>query len=173
MAGSLIKIDEEIVTSAVNSISLTGIDSTYDVYSVVYHSLNADSTLSLQLRCLESGTPNTTSNYDRATKVLLTNSAFANQSQVNQSLINFSSVTTSSLYKGQGLLYIFNANNSSEYTFFTIEEGKQTGVNAGEGKQGGAVFTVASSVNGVQIGVLSSPSNNLTGGTFTLYGLKK
>ena len=32
MAGSLIKIDEEIVTSAVASVTLTGIDSTYDSY---------------------------------------------------------------------------------------------------------------------------------------------
>ena len=168
MAGQLVQVATETVTSAVNSISLTGIDSN-DVYMVAYHSTNADSTLGIELRCLESGTPNTTSNYDRATKVLLTNSAFANQSSTNLSSIVFSSVTTSSLYKGQGLLYIFNANNSSEYTFFTIEVGKQTGTNAGEGKQGGGVFTVASSVNGVQIGVLSSPSNNLTSGTFTLY----
>ena len=35
MAGSLIKIDEEIVSSAVASVTLTGIDSTYDVYQVV------------------------------------------------------------------------------------------------------------------------------------------
>ena len=34
MAGSLIKIDEEIVSSAVSSVSLLGIDSTYDVYMV-------------------------------------------------------------------------------------------------------------------------------------------
>jgi hypothetical protein len=37
MAGSLIKIDEEIVTSAVASVSLLGIDSTYDVYMVKYY----------------------------------------------------------------------------------------------------------------------------------------
>ena len=39
MAGSLIKIDEEIVTSAVASVTLTGIDSTYDVYMVKYNKL--------------------------------------------------------------------------------------------------------------------------------------
>ena len=36
MAGSLIKIDEEIVSSAVASVSLTGIDSTYDTYLFKY-----------------------------------------------------------------------------------------------------------------------------------------
>ena len=34
MPGSLVKIDEEIVSSAVASVTLTGIDSTYDVYMV-------------------------------------------------------------------------------------------------------------------------------------------
>jgi|SRR5210317_166855 len=173
MAGSLIKIDEEIVTSAVNSISLTGIDSTYDVYMVAYHSTNADATLGLTLRVLESGTPNTSANYDFAYKILLNNSSFVNQAGTNNTSLSPDSVTTSSLYKGQALIYIYNANNSGEYTFFTIEQGKSTGVNAMEGKQGGGVFTVASSVNGVQIGVVNNPSNNLTGGTFTLYGLAK
>jgi len=41
MAGSLIKIDEAIVTSAVASVSLLGIDSTYDVYMVRYNNVTA------------------------------------------------------------------------------------------------------------------------------------
>ena len=40
MAGSLIKIDEEIVSSAVASVTLTGIDSTYDVYMVVLNNVH-------------------------------------------------------------------------------------------------------------------------------------
>jgi hypothetical protein len=64
MAGSLIKIQETTVTSAVASVTLTGIDSTYDVYQLVINDLtpvtiNAD----MKLRVTESGTPNTTSNY--------------------------------------------------------------------------------------------------------------
>ena len=35
MAGSLIKIAETTVSSAVASVTLTGIDSTYDVYKVI------------------------------------------------------------------------------------------------------------------------------------------
>ena len=35
MAGSLIKIQETTVSSATASVSLVGIDSTYDVYKVV------------------------------------------------------------------------------------------------------------------------------------------
>ena len=43
MAGSLRKIDEEIVSSAVASVTLTGIDSTYDVYKVVINNLQSGS----------------------------------------------------------------------------------------------------------------------------------
>ena len=58
MAGSLIKIDEEIVSSAVASVTLTGIDSTYDVYMVkifgVYFATDKDS---ITMRVTTSGTP--------------------------------------------------------------------------------------------------------------------
>jgi len=68
MAGSLIKIDEEIVTSAVASVTLTGIDSTYDVYMVKYNDLEFSSDSQVYARVTESGTENTTSNYDAAQK---------------------------------------------------------------------------------------------------------
>ena len=42
MAGSLIKIAETTVTSAVSSVSLVGIDSTYDVYMVRVSNLQCD-----------------------------------------------------------------------------------------------------------------------------------
>ena len=68
MAGSLIKINEEIVsTSAVATVTLTGIDSTYDVYrleitNVITMAADA-SRIKVKIYC-KSGTPNTTSNYD-------------------------------------------------------------------------------------------------------------
>ena len=39
MAGSLVLIQETTVSSSVASVSLTGIDSTFDVYKVVYDNL--------------------------------------------------------------------------------------------------------------------------------------
>ena len=62
--GSLIKIDEEIVTLAVASVTLTGIDSTYDVYQLVISNYQSASNQSISMRDTESGTPNTTANYD-------------------------------------------------------------------------------------------------------------
>ena len=92
MAGSLIKIDEEIVTSATNTVSLVGINSTFDVYQVVYDNakVSADGTTKISMRFTESGTPNTTANYDRASKFLRTAVSFGNLSNTNQTSFNTS-----------------------------------------------------------------------------------
>ena len=66
--------------------------------------------------------------------------------------------------------YIFNANNSSEFTFFTTENTFLNNSATLNGLQGGGVFTVASSVDGVQY---FFSSGNIASATFVLYGLKK
>ena len=69
MAGSLIKIAETTVSSAVASVTLTGIDSTYDVYKVVLSDIATDTdNVFLETRVTVSGTPDTTANYDKAYK---------------------------------------------------------------------------------------------------------
>jgi len=54
MAGSLIKIDEEIVSSAVASVTLTGIDSTYDVYVVKLNNVFASADDDFKIRITKS-----------------------------------------------------------------------------------------------------------------------
>ena len=70
-----------------------------------------------------------------------------------------------------GIKYIFNANNSSEYTFFTNEISAYSNPATLWGNTGGEVFTSSSSVNGVQFFLYDT--GNFDNGTFTLYGLKK
>ena len=75
MAGSLIKIDEEIVTSAVASVTLGGAnwDSSYDVYMVQYlNVVPVTDNQEVRMRFTEGGTPNTTANYDYAYKIIET-----------------------------------------------------------------------------------------------------
>ena len=173
MAGSLIKIDEEIVTSAVASVSLLGIDSTYDVYMVRINNMipTTDGALAV-FRVTESGTPNTTSNYDRASVLLRTDSIFAKFGTTNENLGYFgSSSGTAGNESANGILYIFNANNASEYTFFTREFTTRADGGSLRGAQGGNVFTSVSSVDGIQLFFTSG--NIDTGSSFVLYGLKK
>jgi hypothetical protein len=172
---SLIKIDEEIVTSAVASVTLTGIDSTYDVYMVKLNNVAPDTdSRYLQIRFTESGTPNITPNYDQAVKALKTTTTFGNGAYPNQTFAyaGVSFLGTGTSENINGIYYIFNANNSSEYTFATIESNYVNSLQQNFGDAGGFVFTQTSTVDGIHF-FLSSTGNIDTGAKFTLYGLKK
>ena len=172
--GSLIKIDEEIVTSAVASVTLGGSDwdSSYDVYMVKFNNVKpVTNGADMRVRVTESGTPNTTSNYDEAGKLLRADTTFQNIADVNRDYwILSGSVDNGTGENLNNIMYIFNANNSSEYTFVTIES-NYIDSNNFKGLQGGGVFTVTSQVDGVSI--LFDTGNIDTGSSFVLYGLKK
>ena len=176
MSGSLVLIDEEIVTSAVASVTLGGSDwdSSYDVYQLVISNYQSVSAQSIYMRVTESGTANETANYDYAFKYFKSSAAFANYSNTNQTSSNLTvtvgDTTTNSAYNGNVTAYLFNFNNSSEYSFFTVESTHNETGGTVVGLQGGGVFTSSSSCDGVYI--FGSNSYNFTG-NFTLYGLKK
>jgi len=172
MAGSLIKIDEEIVTSAVASVTLTGIDSTYDVYMVKVNNWTpATDNVFGRARVTVSGTADSTANYDSAGKQLRADTTFSNSGRTNDTeAIVLAGVGTGTSETSQIIYYLFNFNNASEYSFATVE---QTTVDAGsvlKGNQGGFVHTVAQACDGIQF---FFSSGNIASGKFTLFGLKK
>ena len=173
MAGSLIKIDEEIVSGAVASVTLTGIDSTYDVYMVKANNVSTtDDNSSIRLRVTTSGGgAQSTSNYDMAYKVLKSDASFENKSETNQDNLHlfYAGISNVSAENFNAIMYLFNFNNSSEYSFVTTEVSVLQYTGHLDGIQGGGVYTVAEAHNGVQIYV----PNTLDSGTFSLYGLKK
>lgn len=185
MAGSLIKIDEFTISSAVASVILgggssgssglnTSIDSTYDVYMVRYNNVQpvTDAT-NLRVRFTVSGTADNSSNYDRAFKRLLANTTFSNISSTNQDHLRMSggNTGTGTSETNNGIVYLFNFNNASEYSFVTSEEQNWGADTVLRGNQGGGVLTVAQACDGIEFFFLSG--NIDTGATFTLYGLKK
>jgi hypothetical protein len=171
MAGSLIKIDEEIVTSAVASVSLLGIDSTYDVYMVRYNNVECDTDAqNFRIRVTKSGTADTTANYDWAFKKLDSTTTFANRTGTNQTYWETEELGTSTQEQNNGVLYLFNFNNASEYSFVTVEESTFNTAQQLTGRQGGGVHTVASASDGIQF---LMESGNIDSGQFVLYGLKK
>jgi len=175
MAGSLIKIAETTVSSATASVTLTGIDSTYDVYKVVLSDVQGDTDIqSLKVRVTASGTAQSTSNYDYAKKTLRANTSFSNSSATNQTEVFVNTqlaMGTGTEETLQGVQYLFNFNNSSEYSFATDELIFRS-YDSGSlmGGQGGWVYTVAETHNGVNYFM---SSGNIDSGKFTLYGLKK
>ena len=174
MAGSLIKIDEEIVSSAVASVTLGGAnwDSSYDVYMVKLNNIKptTDARI-LYLRILKNdNTADSTANYDRAFKALRTDTTFSPSSSTNQTEFGVEDLGTATGESANGVLYLFNFNNASEYSFVTMEITQRSNEGLHRGKQGGGVHTVASASDGI---AFSMSGGNIASGTFTLYGLKK
>ena len=169
MAGKLVQVATNTVTSSVSSVTLTGIDSD-DVYMVSINNLFTDSGTALIGRFTESGTENSSSNYDMASRRLLTNTSYGNMPLTNRtdfyseyflgSVLN----TTAPM---NAIFYIYSAYNSSKNTYITWE---QSGVYSGGGillgNQGGGVMTVQSQVDGFK---WATNTGNIAGGTFTLY----
>ena len=172
MAGSLIKIAEETVSSAVSSVTLTGIDSTYNVYLLTLNNVSpATVNADVFLRVTESGTASSDSDYHLAYKLLRTDTTFSNIGSTNQAQWQISgSLENDGGKTFNGHCYIFNANNSSEYTFVTIENGYLAEDGTFLGTQGGGVYTQTTTVDGVSI---SFDTGNIDAGTFSLYALKK
>ena len=169
MPGSLVLIQETTVSSATASVTLTGIDSTYDVYKLLIEDVVPTSdNNSFRLRVTKSGTEDSTSNYDYAFKDMFAASSFVTRygSNQNRVLMNQGSGSGDTETQ-QGILYIYNANNSSEYTFTTFETTFRNAYGGAlQGEQGGGVFTVASAVDGIYF---QQDSGNIATGTLTLY----
>jgi len=167
MAGKLIQVATETVTSAVASVTLTGIDSD-DVYMVAYNNIAPETDVQkLEIRFTVSGVADTSSNYDKAQKVLSADGAFSNQSSTNQSSINsLDQGGTGTQETLQGIHYLFNFNNASEYSFITYEGTARSSASILNARQGGGVLTVAQACDGIQY---FFASGNIASGTFTLY----
>ena len=164
--GKLVQVATETVTSAVASVTLTGIDSD-DVYMVAVKDFTpATDNVSVSLRFTVSGTADTSANYDRAFKTLKANTTFSNTSSTNQTELLVGNIGTGTSESFNGIYYLYNFNNSNEYSFITQEVVARDLNGNLLGGQGGAVLTVAQATDGV---VFKTTSGNIASGTFTLY----
>ena len=166
MAGKLVQVATETVTSAVASVTLTGIDSD-DVYMVAYNNALPDTDARyLWVRFTTSGTADTTANYDYAMKDLRADTTFGNYALTNQTKIQLQPLGTAGNEQSNGIFYLYNFNNSSEYCFMTNETSAFIFTSAHRGYSGGAVHTVAQACDGIEF---SMSTGNIDSGTFTLY----
>ena len=170
MAGSLVQVATTTVSSAVSSVTLTGIDSN-DVYMLAISNLtpatiNAD----IKLRVTESGSASADSDYDRGAKMLRTDTTYSNLSDTNADGFLISGSLNNTDGKGFGcIVYIYNANSSSEYTYTTHETAYMSeDLTTLLGIQGGGVYTQTTAVDRVNI-TMVSPTSDIQSGTLTLF----
>ena len=117
----LVQVDTETVTSAVSFVNLTGIDDD-SVYMIAYNNfVPVTNGQNIKMRVTESGTANTTANYDVAQKRLFANTGFLNSSATNEtSYLGFEATGNGTGKNGNGIMYLYNFNNSSEFSFCSL-----------------------------------------------------
>ena len=172
MSGSLILI-EEVTASSDSSITLNPLDSTYNVYKVVFQDIVPETdNVKLQMRFQNSSGDVTSSNYDFAHEVMKTFSANDNDTATNQTAFDLTDqeLGTASGEVGNGVIYLFNTSNSSEFSFYTIESVCIDDNGFLFGNQGGGYLTVAESHVAV---TFKMGSGNIASGKFKLYGIVK
>ena len=69
-----------------------------------------------------------------------------------------------------GIIYLYNANDSNEYTYLSAENSQLSHTAVLIGNQGSAVFTSNSQVNGIR---LYPNTGTIASGTFTLYQIEE
>jgi len=167
MAGSLIQVATNTVSgTSTNSIDLVG-TTTDDVYMVAITNASTTSDGQIRTRVLVSSSADTSSEYDQASKALIANASFSDDSQANADHWRFMFTGNQTNETQSAILYLYNFNNSSEYSFVTNEVSSWTNTPRLYGLQGGAVQTEAQSCNGIQF--YASSGNLSDGSQFTLY----
>ena len=166
MAGQLVQVATNTISSAVSSVTLTGINDD-SVYLFTWVGVTCASDVNQnQIRVTKSGTAQSDSEYDFASKQLFASTSFVDNGQVNQTSFIDLYIGNNTGEMANGLMYLYNFNNSSEFSFVTREQVSLSHVAQTQGVMGGGVHTVASASDGVNYFMASG---NLTGGTFTLF----
>lgn len=171
MAGSLVKIAEQTVSSNTAVVTLTGIDTTYNVYKVVGNNVSpATDSQSIRFRVGTSGTPDSDSEYDMSFYVFESTGSYGAHAEVNQTSWRGVTYGNGTNEAGNFIMYLWNFADSSEYSFMTLEEVVYTNTPHLASFTGGAAHTVAEANDSISF---HFASGDIANGTFKLYGLKK
>ena len=173
MAGSLVLINEVTVTSGA-TMTITGIDSTYDVYVLEMNDVVADTdNKDLYFRFTVSGTADSSANYDYTAKEIRSDFAFQNRSSTNDTYLrtNISGGGTGTGEAIVGSIYAFNFSNASEYSFVTIETLYWDFDPRAMSWNGGGVLTETQATDGFTF--FWESDVDFASGNFKLYGLRK
>jgi len=171
MAGKLVQVATETLTSASPLIDFGGVIDSDDVYMLLINNVApVTDSRDIKIRVTESGTANSTANYDYAFVRLRTDTTFSKNAATNENQYDVSTgIGNATGEQCSAIIYIYNAYNSSEYTFFSQEQIQLSPTTLLIGSQGGGVFHSASQVDGIEIFCEVGASNFKAGSQFTMY----
>ena len=171
MAGSLIQVATNTVTGTPTTVTLTGINSN-DSYMVAFNNVTVSTGgAEFMARVTVGGSADSSSEYDNAYKFFRADGAFGTGAIVNGTVMDFKPQQVSAGRSANGVLNLFNFNNSSEFSYITTEASFfWNGSNGFSGVIGGVVQTEAQACDGIQF--LLSGSATFATGTFTLYKIQ-
>jgi hypothetical protein len=162
----LVQVNKTVSGGSDTTLKVTGIDSD-DVYLLVLKLIQTQNNNEvINMRVTKSGTADSTSNYDRASKVI-SSTSFSDSNYENGTGGRIMENVDDANGGGQGIFYLYNFNSSSEYSFWTIEN-VCTVSNQQAGSQGGGVHTVASASDGIEV-YGSSGGTFISGASAILY----
>jgi len=167
---------EHIITSTASSSTIDFVDKFvgYNVHLVVLSTLIPTTQTEFGLKLSnDSGTSYETTNYQFANQRGFANGTFEERKSTGQTSIRLGGdVETSDNLNGY--FYIYNANDSTKYTFIS-QHSVFTGTSGGGGfgfEFGSGVYTQSETINGLRIGQ-STTATSFTSGSASLYGIKE
>jgi|TARA_R100000655_G_scaffold29818_3_gene60271 hypothetical protein len=167
---SFVKLVDTTVSSPTSSVSLTGISSTYDVFKVIIvGSTPSSDAQEFKTKFTVSGSATSDSSYFAVAREILQN-GIGSITRSSETFFRWDILNgTGTQEKMNGVIHIFNATNSDEYTYTTIENSFTNAIGITGSTAGGGVNKELRTVDGVNF---SYASGNIASGRFILYGLK-
>ena len=167
MSGSLAQVSTATTDGSSQSVQVTGINSD-DVYLVTYKGLQSSSHDRLRIRVTKSGSAQSDLNYDNGRKGMPVGAVYQNNSDVNDGKILLGTMDDLAGTGAQGLIYCYNFNSSSEFSYVSFNTLMYASTPQLFGEFGGGVHRVASASDGIALQTNSS-NNLVAGGIVTLY----
>ena len=174
LGGSLELIEEQTVSGTVAQVDFTSIqENKFDVHLLILSNmLTENNDKRTTLRFFESGVIETGSVYQFANQVGTASGTFSEVRSTASSDIRITDNTGNDTGESSNTyVYLYNLGDNSKYSFVTCQSTGTNGTPTYFMEFGGGVLPQASTVDGIR--VLGNSSQNLTGGTIKLYGVKQ
>ncbi len=168
MFGNLVQINKATSTGSSSTLTVTGIDNN-SIYVVYYSVRPVDNDKDLLVRVTTGGTPDSDSEYDM-TGVFQRADASPSTSDIENGVAWYmnSAMENDSAKWSNNILYLFNFNHATEYSYVTMDTCGWNDTIQSVGDKGGGVHTVAETNDGLSLSNESN-SNFASGSKMVLY----